>query len=133
MKTDSDDIDRLIKQTLTEEEARFYDELDEQGLLQMFGGLFKGKLSWLIVLLNVVQVAAFIGAIYCGVQFFQTDITNELIMWGLAGWFCLMVVTLMKLFTWMQMDKQAILRELKRVELQISILASKAGQNTTNI
>ncbi len=127
MKKESDDIDRLIKQTLTEEEAHFYDQLDEQGLFEMFGGLFKGKLSWLIILLNVVQVVAFVGAVYCGIQFFNTDVTNELIKWGIAGWFCLMVVTLMKLFTWMQMDKQAILRELKRVELQISILASKGS------
>ena len=29
MKTNMEDIDKLIKETLTQEEAKFYDELDE--------------------------------------------------------------------------------------------------------
>ena len=39
----SEDIDKLIKETLTEEEARFYEELDEQNVFQMIGGLFQGE------------------------------------------------------------------------------------------
>jgi len=35
------------------------------------------------------------------------------------------VVGFLKLFGWMQMDKNAILRELKRLELQVSSLAGK--------
>ena len=43
MKTNMEDIDQLIKETLTQEEAKFYDELDEQNVLGMITGLFKGK------------------------------------------------------------------------------------------
>jgi len=43
MKNHKEDIDNLIKETLTEEEAKFYDELEEQNILQMILGLFKGK------------------------------------------------------------------------------------------
>jgi len=47
MKNSTEDIDTLIKETLTKEEAKFYDELDEQGILGMIWGLFRGKNSWI--------------------------------------------------------------------------------------
>ena len=125
MKDNMEEIDKLIKDTLTTEEAKFYDELEEQNLLGMVGGLFKGKLKWILILMNIVTVTAFIAFIYCVVQFVNTDITNELIKWGILGVILLMMISMLKLFAWMQMDKNALLREIKRLELQISALSSK--------
>ena len=39
----SEDASLLSEETLTEEESKFYDELEEQNVLQMVFGLFKGK------------------------------------------------------------------------------------------
>ncbi|MEX0312683.1 MAG: DUF6768 family protein, partial [Allomuricauda sp.] len=64
MKTNMEDIDKLIKDTLTEEEAKFYDQLDEQNLFQMLGGLFKGKNSWLALIMNVMNALVFGLLIY---------------------------------------------------------------------
>ncbi len=125
MKNDIKDIDRLIKETLTEEEARFYDELDEQNLFEMVGGLFKTKNRWMIIAMNIVNIIAFAFLIYCGIRFFNTDNTNELIRWVAAGFICMMFMIMIKLFSWMQMDKNAMLREIKRLELQVSSLAAK--------
>ncbi len=125
MKNDMKDIDELIKETLTQEEAKFYDELDEQNLLEMIGGLFKTKNSWLIIAMNLVNIVAFVFLIYCIVQFLNTNDTNELIRWFAVGFICMMFMMMIKLFSWMQMDKNALLRELKRLELQVSSLAGK--------
>lgn len=35
MKTNMEDIDKLIKETLTQEEAKFYEELEEQNVFEM--------------------------------------------------------------------------------------------------
>ena len=113
MKTNMEEIDKLIKETLTQEEAKFYDELDEQNVLQMVGGLFKGKNRWIIILMNVVTLVFFALFIYCTVQFFDTEITNELIKWGIGGFVCLLTVSMLKVFAWMQMDKNALLRVIK--------------------
>ena len=118
-------IDKLIKETLTKEEAKFYDDLDEQNVLQMLGGVYSGKNKWLIIVMNIVQVAFFILFIYCVIQFFKVEETNELIKWGIGGSVALFAQSMLKMFTWMQMDKNAILRELKRLELQVSSLAGK--------
>ena len=125
MKNKMEEIDDLIKETLTKEEAEFYDSLDEQNLFEMVGGLFNTKNRWLIILMNIVQVISFVLFIYCLVQFFDTDETNELIKWGAGGFVFLMMSTFLKLFSWMQIDKNAILREMKRLELQVSSLAGK--------
>ncbi len=128
MKTQMEDIDKLIKETLSQEEAKFYEDLEEQNVFQMVIGLFKGKNKWIIVLMNVMILVFFILFIYCVVQFFRTDVTNELITWGIGGFICLSILSLLKLFAWMQMDKNALLREIKRLELQVSSLSMKLSE-----
>ena len=125
MKNNMEDIDDLIKESLTKEEVEFYNALDEQNLLEMVGGLFKTKIRWLMILMNIVQVIAFGLFIYCLIQFFNTNATNELIKWGAGGFLFLMISSMLKLFSWMQMDKNSILRELKRLELQVASLSGK--------
>jgi hypothetical protein len=125
MKNKMEEIDELIKQSLTKEEADFYDSLDEQNLLEMVGGLFKTKIRWLMILMNIVQAIAFGLFIYCLVEFFSTNETNELIQWGAGGFLFLMMSSMLKLFSWLQMDKNALLREMKRLELQIASIAGK--------
>jgi len=125
MKDHTEEIDKLIKEALTTEEAKFYDDLEEQNLVGMLGGLFKGKLKWILVLMNIVHLASIVGLVYCIIQFIHTDITNELIKWGALGFVLLMIGAMLKLFTWLQMDKNALMRELKRLELQVAALSSK--------
>ena len=125
MKNNMEDIDKLIKETLTQEEAKFYDELDEQNPLEMVLGLFRGKNAWLLVIMNIMTLVFFVFCIFCTVKFFNTDATNELIKWGIGAFASLMAVSILKIFAWMQMDKNALLREMKRLELQISSLSSK--------
>jgi len=125
MKNEFEEIDALIKDALTEEEAKFYDNLDEQNVFEMLGGLFQGKNKWIILLLNVVMVFVFGVLVYSVIQFFDTELTNELIKWSLAIVVCLLIVSVLKMFIWMQMDKNSIKREIKRIELQISTLSSK--------
>lgn len=123
MKKDIEKIDALIKEALNQEEAKFYDELGEQNLFEKLGGVFKGKLGWLVILMNVVSLALLGLLVYCGIQFFDTEVTHELIQWGAGFFICLMTISMIKLFVWMQMDKNDVLRELKRLELQISALS----------
>lgn len=125
MNTNKEDIDTLIKDTLTQEEAIFYDGLEEQGLWGMVVGIFQGKLGWLVVIMNIINLIVFGVLIYCFVQFFNVTETNELIKWGLGIVICMMFNVMIKLYAWMQMDKNAILREMKRLELQISSLSGK--------
>ncbi len=125
MNKEREKIDELIKETLNEEEAKFYDELEEQNLIGKLGEVYKGKMGWLAMIINVVLLVIFGLFIYCIVQFFAGNETNELIKWASAGFLCMTAVGMLKLFIWMQMDKNDILREMKRLELQVATLSSK--------
>jgi len=128
MNKDTEKIDELIKETLSQEEAKFYDELDEQNLFAKMGEVYRGKLGWLAVIMNICHLIVFGLFIYCLVQFFNTEETNMLIKWASAGFLCMIAMGMLKLFMWMQMDKNDILRELKRLELQVSGLAHRSNK-----
>ena len=125
MKTNMEDIDKLIKETLTQEEAKFYEELGEQGLLGSLKSIFKGKDSWLVIIMNIVNILVFGLLIYCIIQTFEFQDTSELIIWLALIFVCLMVMGMIKLYVWMKIDKNTILREMKRLELQISSLSGR--------
>ena len=125
MKDNIEEIDKLIKETLTQEETKFYNELDEQNVFQMVFGLFKGKNKWIMILMNVMTVVFFGLFIYCIVQFFNAYDTKELIKWAAGTIIFLLGVSMLKIFAWMQMDKNALLREMKRLEILISSSSSK--------
>ncbi len=125
MKKHNEKIDDLIKETLNAEEAKFYDELEEQDLFGMVGGVFKGKMRWFAIVMNIVNLLVFGLLIYCIVEFINMEETADLIKMAVAIGACIMMMSMIKLYMWMQLDKNAILRELKRVELQVAALSSK--------
>ena len=128
MKTSMEDIDKLIKETLSEEEAKFYDELDEQNLFQMLGGIFKGKNTWLAIIMNIVNVIIFGLLIYCIIQSMEVEKTNDLILWVGAIILCFLTMSMIKIYIWMQIHKNALLREIKRLELQVSSLSGRLSE-----
>ena len=125
MKTNMEDIDQLIKDTLSQDEAKFYDALEEQNIFQMVMGIFKGKNKWIMLMMNVMTFIFFGLFIYCIVQFFEVETTKELLKWGFGSIIFVLGVSILKVFAWMQMDKNALIREMKRLELQIASLAGK--------
>nr|WP_321222665.1 DUF6768 family protein [uncultured Psychroserpens sp.] len=125
MKTNMEDIDKLIKETLTEEETKFYDSLEEQNIFKMVGGLYKGKNVWLMIWMHIVNIIAFGFMIYCLIQTFDEENINNLMLWIAGFFFCFIIVSMLKIFAWMQIHKNATLREMKRLELQISSLSAK--------
>ena len=127
MKHKMEEIDALIKETLSREEAAFYDSLEEQNVFEMVLGLFKGKNAWFLIITNII-IFIFLGLlIYCCIQFFKVESTEELIKWSLGVVISFLSVSVLKIYAWMQMDKNAILREMKRLELQVMSLYGKVS------
>ncbi len=128
MRNKMEEIDLLIKDTLTQEEAKFYDSLEEQNVFEMIFGLFKGKNAWILIIMNIMILIFFVLFVYSCIQFFTVESTNDLIKWGFGSLVFLLGVSMLKVFAWMQMDKNAILREMKRLELQVMSLSGKVSE-----
>ncbi|AGC75209.1 hypothetical protein LX97_02415 [Nonlabens dokdonensis] len=128
MKTKMEDIDHLIKETLSEEEAKFYDGLEEQNLLGMVKGLYKGKNSWLVLAMNIFNLVVFGFLIYFIIQSFDEENTNNLIIYLGVILLCFITMSVIKIHMWMHMHRNVVTREIKRLELQVSSLAIKLSE-----
>jgi uncharacterized membrane protein YciS (DUF1049 family) len=119
----NDNFDNLAKKALSEEEFEFMNNAEEQNIFEMLMNLYKGKQKWLSVYIMLIIFIAFGFTIWCGVRFFQVEDMKEMMIYGAGGFLGLIMTAMLKFWFWMQMDNQKILRELKRIELQMSIIA----------
>lgn len=118
-----DNFDMLAKEALSQEEFEFMTNVEEQNIFEMLMGLYKGKQKWLSVWIMIVIFVAFGFTIYCTIRFFQVEDMKEMMLYGAGGFLGLLMTAMLKFWFWLQMDNQTILRELKRLELQLSIIS----------
>ena len=120
------ELDKKIKEALRQEDAELFEDLGgEPSVFELVIDTFRGK-HWWLTLLTIFWSLVFFGlAIFSAVKFFNTDDSRDMMMWALAFIFCMMAVSMMKMWFWMEMNKNAITREIKRLELQIARLAGR--------
>ena len=128
MKKNKEDIDRLITESLNKDEAEFYNSLDEEGLFEMISGMYKGKLGWYAIVTAIIHTIAVAIMVYCGYQLFTTDSIVDILQYGTVLFIALSFGCMIKLWSWMQMQKSAITREMKRLEFQVAVLMEKIGR-----
>ena len=86
-------------------------------------------MRWLNALTAIIQLALVGSAIYVGFLFFGTTDSIEMIRYGAIFFLLMIAMTTLKIFHMMEMNKNATIREIKRMELQVSILANSLKKN----
>lgn len=117
-----DNVDTIIREALTAEEARFYDSLGEPSVQEMLVSVFEGKRRWLAVMAMIYTFAFFGIAVWAAVSFFDAEGTRDMLMWLGIFLFSMQAVGLLKMWYYMEMNRNQILREMKRMELQLTHL-----------
>jgi D-alanyl-lipoteichoic acid acyltransferase DltB (MBOAT superfamily) len=121
-----EEIDKLITESLSKDEAEFYHSLDgNEGLFEMFRGLYKGKLAWITGIMTLVHTVITVIAFYTGYLLFTTENIAEMLQYGSIMFIALIFGAMIKLWTWMQMNRNSILREIRRLEYQVAVLMEK--------
>ena len=115
-------IDDLIGKALTEEDRALLASHTEQGYLKQAFGIFRGPMAGIMWLVNVANIVAFIAGVYAMWRVFGTTDTLVAVQWGVSALFLFQVTILCKTFMGNHMEANRLLRELKRVELQVSLL-----------
>ena len=120
-----DNIDDLLKEALSKEDTKILKRIEDEGIFDLLASNFKGKLKWIAYYTIVIILVFSIAMFYSLYKFLGATEVVELIQWG-AGFFASMVIVgMLKTWHWMQMDRNALTREIKRLELQISMLIKK--------
>ena len=116
------ELDRMIEETLNDEDRAFLARLErEPGYFSQVGGLLSGPLAWVNLLLMVVQAVMFFVGAWCAWEFFQTTDTIMALRWGLSSATLIIVAAVLKIATlWPTMQANRVLREIKRMELQLA-------------
>lgn len=121
------ELDRMIEKTLNEEDRAFLAKLErEPGYFHQVGGLLSGSMAWVNLLLMIVQAALFFGGAWCAWQFFQEADLVLALRWGLSAAVLMIVGTVLKVATlWPSLQANRVLREIKRLELQLARKADR--------
>ena len=111
------EVDEMIRAALSKEEAEYYEKLNDDSLFDMVTSLYKGKMMWFNVINTAVSLMFTALGVYCLVQFLNVQNTNDVIRWGagLAG--CSATISMIKVWTWNQMDKNAVVKEIKKLQI----------------
>ena len=101
-------LDDKIGEALSEDERRLIEQMpDYKNMFTLMAGSFRSKMRPFLILGLILGVLVTAFCVYSIVQVFQAD-TTKFIWVGLA-----------KVWMWMQLERQAVLMELKRSELRI--------------
>ena len=117
--TENTRLDRLIEEALSAEDRRLFQSTRELGWFELGLSQFRGRLGWVTWVIMVVQVAMFLLAVWCGVNFFAATQVLPALKWGLSGATLAVMATQLKLSLMPQMQADRVIRELKRLELML--------------
>ncbi len=120
-------IDDVIGQALTQEDIALLASHSEPGYVTQAFGLFRGPMAWVMWLVNVAAGVAFLAGAYGVWRMFGTTDTLVAVKWGVVSLSLFQVTTMCKTFMGSHLEANRLLRELKRVELQVSLLRDQAG------
>jgi len=117
-------IDERIRRTLSSEDQAFLAELDaNDSLYRDIAATFQGRMRWLNAFGLFLGFAIFLLALFCSWRFVtQTDL-RAMQLWGAGAALAFLSLGLIKLWFWMEIKSNAIVREIKRVELRVAGLA----------
>lgn len=115
-------VDEMIGRSLTDEDRALLERHGEPGYVAQAFGLFRGPMAWVMWVAYVAGAIAFVVGAHA---LWQMVITSDLLLavkWGMGSLFLFQITTLTKSFMGCHMESNRMLRELKRVELQVSLL-----------
>lgn len=102
----------------------------EESLLEMTTQLSRGR-ALHVTILVMVLVFAFMGLmVYSAIRFFDSTEVRDLILWAVLFLYGSLAVAMLKLWTWMDMQKNTVVREVKRLELQIARMRAERSMGT---
>ncbi len=118
------DLDKMIDDALIEEESELLRQIGEKpGFLEQAFGMFGAGVKWTVALMMVIQTLLFFGGLWAAWNFFQAAEPVTQLRWGLPAAVLMLMALSIKLAVAPAIHTNRLMRELKRIELQIARMA----------
>ncbi len=117
--------------------AALNQENEDEALLSMDRGLemrevlvtsFQGKMRFWTIFVYIYLLIFMVSTVFCTLWFFQSDTVKDMILYAALACLSMMVIVVVKLWYWMLINRNAITREVKRLELQIARLTERLAE-----
>ena len=117
-------LDKAIYQSLSKEDQDFLSRLDEEPqFLKQFTGIYKGGLGTFNWMATIGFIFLALVGISSLIHFFNVSPDIEgMLKWGGLTALCVGAIFFIRLWLGMHMQTNRVLRELKKLELQIASL-----------
>ena len=120
------DLDRAIRQSLSAEDAELFDRLGADGALhRQVLATFRNELRWFNTIGWVAGLVLFGVTCVFAWRFVYAPTIAGMLRWGAAAAVASSGLLLVKVWFWLELQKNAIVREVKRLELQVASLAAQ--------
>ena len=115
------DVDRMIDEALDAEEKELLRSIGEEpGFIERTLGTLDQRVLWVAGLMMVIQSIVFITGAWAAWMFFEANDAVTQLRWGLPAAVLLLMALMIKLAVAPAIHAKRLMRELKRIELQIS-------------
>ena len=123
------DIDRKNQEALrTEDEELFSEFGGEQSIFEMVADSFRGRMRWFMAFFAVISLAMFVAMVASAIAFWRAEEIREMILYAMVSGIFGGGISMMKIWYWMELNKNTLTREIKRLELQVARLSSRIGK-----
>lgn len=116
------DIDELIGRALTAEDRALLASHAEPGYFRQALGTFRGPTGWVVWVVYVMSTAAFVAGLWAMWRLWGSADPTDAVRWGVLALALFQVTMMSKGYLGTRMEANRMLREVKRVELQLSLL-----------
>jgi len=120
-------LDNAIRDALSKEDAEFLARFEDEGPINEVFGTFKGSWGLMNMFAALLTFAAFGFFVYAMLQIASTQDVRMTVLWSAGAIVSALFVAMLKMYFWMEMNKNVVLREVKRLELQVARLASRGS------
>lgn len=120
------DLDGLIDKAIDDEEHELLRRIGEEpGFFKQAVGIFDGRTGWVNGVLMTAQALLFMAGAVAAWWFFAASDPVAQLRWGLPAAVLLLVSLMIKLAMWPTIQTNRVLRELRRIELQLARMSAR--------
>ena len=125
------ELDDKIREALRKEDAELFADFGgEPSMHEMVMETYRGKHRWFAMLATFWAFGFSVIFILAAIKFFRVEATRDLLMWAAVCIVCVSGATMTKIWYFMELNKNAVTREIKRLELQIARLAGRIKESS---
>ena len=119
------ELDRLIAEALPPGDAEVLDRFGEQSSFELMMEALKGRNRAMAGGVWVVNFVLVLVGIWALIQALNAADQRPMVLWSLLVGYCVITIVATKVWYWIEMSRLATAREIKRLELQVALLARR--------